>query len=196
MPVITATLSFRMPELAVSLVSKGPHLDAAIDPHVLVAGVKDVRVDDQSVVDRRTRIANIPLGDGLEFQNNELNVVGGAVQFIEINSLSGEFTPAQIAALIRNKQHRIMFGSTIYYSAIRNGDRMRYQSLTPVQEFDHIDVYIPTRTYTVQRRDPTIYDDHIANRIIHITEEERQFWNDKVSCSNPDGTDIIVFTTD
>ena len=73
MPVITATLSYRMPELTVSLVSKGPNLDAAIDPHVLVAGVKDVRIDDQSVVDRPTRIANIELGDGLEFKNKKLN---------------------------------------------------------------------------------------------------------------------------
>lgn len=196
MPVITATLSFRRPELVVSLVTKGPTLDVALDPHVLVAGVKDVRIDDQSVVDHKDRIARINLGDGLEFNNQELNVVGGAVQFIEVDSLSGEFTIEQMAALMRNKQHRIVFGSTVYYLAQRNGDRMRYQSLMPLAEYDHIDIHTTTRSYVIQRRDPTIYDEHIANTAIHITEEERQFWNNKVSCSNPDGTDLIVFTTD
>jgi hypothetical protein len=38
-----------------------------------------------------------------------------------------------------------------------------------------------------------VYYDHISDPIVHITQEEREFWNNKVSCSI-DG-ETIKFTT-
>ena len=40
---------------------------------------------------------------------------------------------------------------------------------------------------------------HVGNTSIHITSEERQYWNDKVACSvtvQPDGTYCLIFSND
>ena len=43
----------------------------------------------------------------------------------------------------------------------------------------------------------TLYAEHIMDRIIHITQEERMFWNDKVRCYIDFNDDIenLIFTT-
>ena len=39
-------------------------------------------------------------------------------------------------------------------------------------------------------------DEHIANTVVHITAEERAFWNDKVRCFvDPDNEGNLIFTT-
>lgn len=41
------------------------------------------------------------------------------------------------------------------------------------------------------------YDDHIRNKIIHITQEERNKWNDKVRCyMDVNNIENLIFTTD
>lgn len=185
MPVITATLSFRMPELAVSLVSKGPNLDAAIDPHVLVAGVKDVRVDDQSVVDRQTRIANVPLGDGLEFKNKKLNVKGGAVKFVNVEpgaGTTGTMTPEDLANLTANPMSRVVYQSIIYYPATNatTGNKTYISAKTNL-EYNQIVVNLETGAYALGTDLPPALVEHISDSVRHITATEREYWNNKVA---------------
>ena len=41
-----------------------------------------------------------------------------------------------------------------------------------------------------------VYAEHIVNDIIHITQEEREFWNDKVRCYIDENNDEkLIFTT-
>lgn len=178
-------------QLRATLDTCSPTLEASLKPTVIIAGVKDVQVDGNSVVNTQNRIANIPLGEGLEFKDGKLCRTD---QLVEIQSLSGEFTPDEMTAILN--QARIAFGKTVYYLSQRNGDQLLYQSVDKFAEYDHININITLRTYTVYRREPNIYDNHIADNTIHITDEERQFWNNKVSCSNPEGTDLMIFTTD
>lgn len=184
------------PELRATLETCEPKLDASMKPAIVVAGIKDVQVDGNSVVNHQNRVANIPLGKGLEFRNGVLCATNGgdAAQLVEIRSLSGEFTLDEITAILN--QARIAFGATVYYLSQRNGDQLLYQSFDEFAQYDHINIHITLRTYEVLRHEPSIYDNHLADSTIHITDEERQFWNDKVSCSSPEGTDLIVFTTD
>lgn len=40
------------------------------------------------------------------------------------------------------------------------------------------------------------YYNHIRNQFIHITPEEREYWNNKIRCFiNPEDTETLVFTT-
>ena len=39
-----------------------------------------------------------------------------------------------------------------------------------------------------------MYDDHIKNAIVHITQEEREYWNDKVTCSYISELEKIIFS--
>ena len=42
-----------------------------------------------------------------------------------------------------------------------------------------------------------VYAEHITNDIIHITQEEREFWNDKMRCYiDENDNEKLVFTTD
>ena len=42
-----------------------------------------------------------------------------------------------------------------------------------------------------------VYTEHILNTIVHITQEEREFWNNKIRCYiDENNNEMLVFTTD
>ena len=73
--------------------------------------------------------------------------------------------------------NRILRGDKIYYLSIKEGNTRKYFS-TSAEDYDEIDVNITTGRYEVKN---TRVVDHINNITIHITQDEREFWNNKLN---------------
>lgn len=203
---VEATLGTQRTDLFASFDSRGPTLDSDFGAVVIVAGVKDVRIDDQSVVDRSTRIANVPLGDGLEFVNNELNVKGGRPQRVEVSvgpNGRGTLTPEELELLLRNEQSALMYNSVLYYPATADNGLLVYNAVKTDVPNNQIIVDTISGDFTLANHIAPAVQTHIEDNVRHITAQERSTWNDKVSVTvapDPDsrvvGEDfILVFAT-
>ena len=70
-------------------------------------------------------------------------------------------------------------GETVKVPAIKIGDGLAYL----------IDMPFTDAAFTQEM------NDHIKNRVVHITDEERDFWNNKVTCFiSQQNTETVVFT--
>ena len=106
------------------------------------------------------------------------------IEFIRINSLLGVLDREMLNLLIKNQVNRIVFGNTIYYLSIVEGTTIRkYFSKIQTSEFNEVAVNIETGEYEVKSKMDPVIKAHIENREIHITEEERLFWNNKVTAT-------------
>lgn len=105
------------------------------------------------------------------------------IQFIYITSLEGALDSESLNLLISNKVNRLVLSDVIYYLSVVNGTTRKYFSRVPSSVYNEIDIDINTGEYeAISKMDPAIKN-HIEDETIHITEEERLFWNNKVSAS-------------
>ena len=121
--------------------------------------------------------------------NNELSVTPellntiskkqDEIEFIPIpvDELSGTLDPELLNYIVTNSVNRLVRGNKIYYLSIVNGNVKRYFS-TAAEDYDAIDVNVITGEYTVAN---TRIVAHMNNNTIHITQAEREFWNNKVT---------------
>ena len=121
--------------------------------------------------------------------NNELSVTPellntiskkqDEIEFIPIpvDELSGTLDPELLNYIVTNSVNRLVRGNKIYYLSIVNGNVKRYFS-TAAEDYDAIDVNVITGEYTVTN---TRIVAHMNNNTIHITQAEREFWNNKVT---------------
>ena len=122
--------------------------------------------------------------------NNELSVTPelqetirnkqDKIEFVEINpeTITGQLSSTKLNLLTTNMVNRILRGDKIYYLSIKEDNTRKYFS-TSAEDYDEIDIDITTGKYQVKN---TRIIDHINNTTIHITQDEREFWNKKLNC--------------
>lgn len=121
--------------------------------------------------------------------NNELSVTPelqetirnkqDKIEFVEINpeTTTGQLSPTKLNLLTTNMVNRLLRDDKIYYLSIKEGNTRKYFS-TSAEDYDEIDIDITTGRYQVKN---TKVIDHINNTTIHITQDEREFWNNKLN---------------
>lgn len=166
--------------LTAPLSTKRPKLEASFTEGASLGGVRDVRVNGESVVERK--VANIELGDGLEKNGNTVSIIPESyLQFVTINALAGQLTEVELQTLQNNRTNRIVYNNVFYQlTQIINGQRI-YFTANPSSELNEIHVDMETGQYQVINIAPVHLAEHIADTVSHITDAERQYWNDKVT---------------
>lgn len=107
------------------------------------------------------------------------------IEFIPINALEGNLSEENLEKLTNSDLNRIVFNNIIYYYARINDNIKIYYAITEqvggITDYNEIDVDLETGHYVVT----SVYNkrmmDHINDRVVHITQQEREFWNNKVT---------------
>lgn len=133
--------------------------------------------------------------------NNELSVTPelqetinnkqDKIEFVEIpvENMTGQISSQELSVLTSNRINRLLRGNRIYYLSIREGDIRKYFS-TIEEDYDEIDIDITNGIYQVKN---TRVIDHINDTTIHITQEDRDYWNNKLNY-NEDTLDAGILT--
>lgn len=111
--------------------------------------------------------------------NGEINISGGKKVMYVYQATTAEWNSRP--SLISEK------GALYIYTDYQNVDGMD----VPGFKLGDGKAYLIDMPFT-----DSVMQDHIRNTIVHITQEEREFWNDKVRCYAIDNEELVVFTTD
>ena len=125
------------------------------------------------------------LVDGLLDDDKKINQSllpnNSVVKFITLTTTQGELSEEELALLNSNQVNRFIYNNSVYYLSIKDGTIRKYFTQNQSTEFNEIDVDTETGGYIIFSKLNPIIDNHIKNTIIHITANEREFWNNKVS---------------
>lgn len=118
------------------------------------------------------------------FLQYEIDQKQDKIEFITIvgPSLTGVLTQEELDAL-KSYVNKIVVGKAIYRLSIVEGNIRKYFTSSEITEFNEINVNMETGEYSIVNKMNPIIQQHIENDIIHITEEERLYWNNKVSAN-------------
>ena len=105
------------------------------------------------------------------------------IKFITVTELEGTLDEEMLNLLIENKINRLVYGDLIYYLSIVEEDIRKYFSKIQSSVYNEIDVNVETGDYHIISKSDPLVQEHIDNIVIHITQEEREFWNNKVTAS-------------
>lgn len=116
-------------------------------------------------------------------------------QFIFVDSLSGTLSPEDLNKIKDNKINKIVYNNIVYYYSIKVNGIQRYFSVAVQKgddtDYNEIDVDIVTGEYGVYNSKNKYLEDHINNTTVHITQAERNFWNNKVTTVSA-GEELIL----
>lgn len=122
-----------------------------------------------------------------------------AIYFITVDALEGDLSESDFIKIKDNNLNRIVYNNIVYYYAITVNNTKRYFSIVEQQggntNYNEIDVDLETGHYTVEIAMNKYLEDHINNRIVHITQAERNFWNNKVTTLSG-GLEELILTKD
>ena len=105
------------------------------------------------------------------------------IKFIYVYSLSGTLESELLNLLIENRVNRLVYNDVIYYLSLIGNPIRKYCSRIQSVTYNEIDVNIQTGDYVIiQTMDPRIRE-HIDDTNVHVTPDEKAFWNKKVSAS-------------
>lgn len=106
-------------------------------------------------------------------------------QFIFVDELEGTLPEEDLQKIRGNKINRIVYNDIVYYYSLREGNIQKYFSVAVQRgdntDYNEIDVDISTGNYGVYNVLNKYLEDHIKNTTVHITQAERDFWNNKVT---------------
>lgn len=116
-------------------------------------------------------------------------------QFIFVDELEGTLSEEDLQKISGNKINRIVYNNIVYYYSLKDGDVQKYFSIAKQvdsdTDYNEIDVNILTGEYEIVVAHDKYWEDHINNRVVHITQQEREFWNNKVT-TNSIGEELIL----
>lgn len=102
--------------------------------------------------------------------------------------------PQELLVYLRNnKLNKVILGNKVYYLAVKDGNTQQYFSNTSGDipgepNFNKVNVNLETGEFIVKDTwldaQAKAAQQHIDNREIHITPEERLFWNSKLNCED------------
>lgn len=106
------------------------------------------------------------------------------IEFIVIagSSLIGVLPPEDLLAL-QSYVNKIIVGNAVYRLSVVEGNIRHYFTSNELTEFNEITVNMETGEYEIVNKMNPIIQQHIEDTVIHITEEERLYWNNKVSAN-------------
>lgn len=123
--------------------------------------------------------------------NNELSVTPelqekinnkqDAIQFVNIDSESGTLPESQLKLLKDNNTNRLTYDNVIYYMSLGDGNVKKYFSRASNVELNEIDLNITTGNYVVISSIDAALQKHINNKVIHVSQLDRDRWDNKVS---------------
>lgn len=125
----------------------------------------------------------------------ERQIQEGLITFIAIDSYITSRTPIQYNGTITNevvlnslrdsKVNKVTFGNKVYTFSVRNGNFKQYFCVTnsspnfPVEpSFNMLELNTQTGEFRIY---DSGFDAHIKNNTIHISEHDRNFWDNKVT---------------
>ena len=102
--------------------------------------------------------------------------------------------PQELLVYLRNnKLNKVILGNKVYYLAVKDGNTQQYFSNTSGDipgepNFNKVNVNLETGEFIVKDTwldaQAKAAQQHMDNREIHITAEERVFWNNKLNCDD------------
>lgn len=113
----------------------------------------------------------------------QINQKQDEIEFITIYDLVGIIPSYELSLLIKNRINRLIYQDKIYYFSIKEGNIRKYFTTVQTTEYNEIDVNTNNGNYEVKSTMPPEIKRHVEDTTIHITEDERQFWNNKVTAS-------------
>lgn len=141
----------------------------------------------------------------------QAQITENKINFIPLDSYITEQTsyqksgvlPESILLFLRsNRLNKVVLGNKIYYLSIKNGNIQQYFSNTSDNipnepNFNRVDLNTDTGEFTIVDSwldaQMKLAIDHINNQDIHITPEERIFWNNKLNCEDEvSGEELIL----
>lgn len=103
---------------------------------------------------------------------------------IEISATSGVFTEEELTLLKNNPLKKILYNDHLYALVVKRNGVYRYTSVNSDPNIiPYIDVTLETAVWSCGTNMNTTLTDHINDTTCHITEEERNFWNNKLNCN-------------
>lgn len=124
------------------------------------------------------------------------------IYFISVNpdleTMEGTLSAPDLLKIKDNNLNRLVYNNIVYYYARTLGDTKTYYSIVAQTggdaNYNAINVNIETGHYALTTVHDKYIDDHINNTIVHITQAEREFWNNKVTTddSNIAGEELIL----
>ena len=109
--------------------------------------------------------------------NNKQDII----QFVNIDSESGTLTESQLKLLRDNNINRLTYNNVIYYMSLKDGNVKKYFSRATGVELNEIDLNITTGNYAVISSIDAALQRHIDDKVIHVSQEDRDRWDNKVS---------------
>lgn len=113
----------------------------------------------------------------------EIDTKQDTVEFIFIPNLSGVLEESKLNLLIDNQVNRLVFGNRVYYLSLRSGSIRKYFSTNQSSSFNEIDIDLSTGEYQVISTMDVIIAEHLANSSAHVSDQDRTFWNNKVTAA-------------
>ena len=109
----------------------------------------------------------------------QLNAKQDEIIFIKLTSTGG-ILPVEVLGLLNNA-NRLTYNNVIYYLSVKDNNTYKYFSKTNSSVLNEIDVNVETGEYQIVNSIDIILKEHIENNSIHVTQEEKNNWNNKVS---------------
>ena len=129
--------------------------------------VRDVVVNGESVVNNHVAYIVIPSYTGVEY--------------IYLGQQTGTLNPDDLNTLTTNSATQLIYNNRYYILGLKDGNTRKYFALTENQgTIIGIDVDMMSGIWNCFELDAV--QQHIQDTTIHITEQEREFWNNKINC--------------
>lgn len=137
--------------------------------------IKEKALDSKITKEREERIA---ADEELEKQiNNKQDII----QFVNIDSESGTLPESMLKLLKDNNTNRLTYNNVIYYMSLKYGNVKKYFSRAANVELNEIDLNINTGDYIVISSIDAALQKHINNKVIHVSQLDRDRWDNKVN---------------
>ena len=131
-----------------------------------------------TIIDGEMYIDGVPAGlPSMEDVNKKQNVI----LFIRLTAPSGVLGENTMTYI--NNINRLVYNNIIYYPTLNTETTKVYCAKTDINKLREITVYLNERRYEVTTILNTALNEHIANDTIHVTQEDKDRWNNKVEAT-------------
>lgn len=131
----------------------------------------------------------------LQEQLDKINIL-----YIELLEGDGTFDDKTFAKLIDNKLNQLVYNNCHFTIAYRDDTVYRYSTDILEEGYNQlIDVNLEHKTWHYWIIGNPILTEHINDRVHHVNQADRDFWNNKVTCAYVNGEEeydkeLLVFS--
>ena len=106
------------------------------------------------------------------------------ILFVELYEREGILDEESLNALKDSLCNAIIYNGTLYKLSIKDGRMRKYFSNLNTSEDNLIDVNIDTGEFILHSAMDPVLQNHINDKVIHISQHDRDFWNNKRAYAN------------